>query len=105
MRPTCYAIGLILIGQSVSVCLISLDLISALEKPRFKSFLHYILEYKTDDSKTWDGFDASVETMLACYTKFKLDASSADFTARAIALYHNDEYASRLYLIKCSHKV
>jgi len=62
-----------------------------LEKPRFKSFLQFIQEYNVADPKTWDGFDATTETMSACYTKFNLDPNTADFTGHALALHLNDE--------------
>ena len=68
-----------------------LDLMSMLEKPRFRSFLQFVHEYNGDDSQTWDGFDASTQTMKECYEKFGLETSTEDFTGHALALYLNDE--------------
>jgi Rab GDP dissociation inhibitor len=68
------------------------DLMSMMEKPRFRSFLQFIQEYKPDDNSTWDGFDATSQTMQSCYEKFGLDPSTADFTGHALALYLNDDY-------------
>ena len=68
-----------------------------LEKPRYRSFLQFIQEYNAEDSKSWDGFDASVETMKACYDKFGLDPNTADFTGHALALYLTDEYGHSFY--------
>lgn len=67
------------------------------EKPHYRSFLQFIQEYNPDDSKTWDGFDASQETMQACYDKFSLDPSTADFTGHALALYLNDEWVQSIW--------
>ena len=67
------------------------DLMNMLEKPRFRSFLQFIHEYKADDSETWDGFDASTQTMKECYEKFGLEVNTEDFTGHALALYLNDE--------------
>ena len=74
-----------------------------LEKPRFRSFLQFVQEYNAEDSKTWDGFDATTATMKACYDKFGLDGSTADFTGHALALYLNDElvYFHLLFAIYC----
>ena len=71
--------------------LFTVDLMSMLEKPRFRSFLQFIHEYKADDSQTWDGFDASTQTMKELYEKFGLETSTEDFTGHALALYLNDE--------------
>jgi len=62
-----------------------------MEKPRYRSFLQFIQEYKADDESTWNGFDARTMTMQQCYEKFQLNASTADFTGHAVALYLNDE--------------
>jgi len=71
------------------------DLMGMLEKPRFRSFLQFIQEYNVNDSKTWNDFDASQQTMKACYEKFNLEPSTADFTGHALALHHNDEYLDK----------
>jgi Rab GDP dissociation inhibitor len=71
---------------------LSSDLMGMMEKPRYRSFLQFIQEYKFDDDSTWDGFDARAMTMQQCYEKFQLDANTADFTGHAVALYLNDEY-------------
>lgn len=67
------------------------DLMGMLEKPRYRSFLQFIQEYKIEDTSTWQGFDASSSTMQQCFEKFQLEPSTADFTGHAIALYLNDE--------------
>ena len=61
------------------------------EKRRFRSFLQFVEEYDPEDQKTWKNFDASKQSMKACYEKFGLDDNTADFTGHALALYLNDE--------------
>ncbi|ESO03565.1 hypothetical protein HELRODRAFT_79884 [Helobdella robusta] len=71
------------------------DLMGITEKPRYRSFLQFIQEYNPSDSSTWDGFDASKQSMKECYEKFNLDPNVADFTGHALALYLNDDYLEK----------
>ena len=80
----------------VKFCFLS-DLMGMMEKPRYRSFLQFIQEYKVDDNSTWDGFDARAMTMKQCYEKFQLEPTTADFTGHAVALYLNDEYVNLCY--------
>ncbi len=66
-------------------------LMGLFEKRRYKNFLVFVQEYDPDDPKTFKGFDARAQTMQELYTKFGLDANTADFTGHAFALYRDDE--------------
>ena len=79
------------VGGTCIYVVYAVDLMGVLEKPRFRSFLQFVHEYKADDSQTWDGFDAATQTMKQCYEKFGLETSTEDFTGHALALYLNDE--------------
>lgn len=71
------------------------DLMGLTEKPRFRSFLQFIQEFNQEDEKTWDGFNASTQTMQDLFSKFDLDPAIADFTGHALALHLNDEYLKK----------
>lgn len=66
-------------------------LMGLFEKRRFRNFLQYAHEFEPDDNNTWKGFNASMENMQACFTKFGLDGNTAEVTGHALALHLNDE--------------
>lgn len=62
------------------------------EKRRFRNFLIFVQDFKTEDPKTWKEIDPKSTTGAQLYEKFGLDKETADFTGHALALYRDDDY-------------
>lgn len=71
------------------------SLMGFFQKRKFRNFLNYIMAYKQDDSKTWDGLNLKTANMRALYAKFDLDENTQDFTGHAMALWPDDSYLDR----------
>jgi len=69
-------------------------LMGMFEKRRFQKFLEFVSQYDEHDPKSNPkGFAITAETtMLAVFKKFKLEASTIDFSGHALALHLNDDY-------------
>ena len=74
---------------------LSSSLMGIFEKRRFRKFLLFVLQYNSEDPKTWQGVDPQRTTMADVYTKFGLDRNTMDFTGHAIALYLDDGYMEK----------
>jgi len=70
----------------------SSGLMGIFEKRRCAEFLKWVANYKQNDPKTHDGFDASTRPMSELYKKFSLDENTQSFIGHATALWIDDDY-------------
>jgi len=63
-----------------------------LKKTRFKDYLVFVSNWKQDDPKTHNGFDAFTTPTRKMLEKYKLDKGTIDFVGHALALHRNDDY-------------
>ncbi|XP_055509389.1 rab GDP dissociation inhibitor beta [Leucoraja erinacea] len=68
------------------------NLLSFMEKNRYRKLLQRVALYDENDSSTWDGFDPKKTTMRNMYEKCNLGKDVMDFTGHALALYRTDDY-------------
>lgn len=73
------------------MCTFFVDLLSFMEKNRYRKLLQRVALYDENDSSTWDGFDPKKTTMRNMYEKCNLGKDVMDFTGHALALYRTDE--------------
>eukprot|EP00457_Paulinella_chromatophora_P004399 gb/GEZN01004411.1/.p1 GENE.gb/GEZN01004411.1/~~gb/GEZN01004411.1/.p1 ORF type:complete len:491 (-),score=116.20 gb/GEZN01004411.1/:438-1910(-) len=72
------------------------NLLSMIQKMRYKTFLQFVANYEHSDSKTHlKGFDMEKTTAKQLYEYYKIDENTQAFTGHAIALYLNDDYLSQ----------
>lgn len=68
------------------------SLMGIFQKRRYKNFLQWVLQVKTDDPKTWDKLDLTKQTMKEVFDYWKCDENTIDFTGHAVALFNDDNY-------------
>ncbi|ELU17873.1 hypothetical protein CAPTEDRAFT_148575 [Capitella teleta] len=74
---------------------ITTSLMGLLEKRRYRKFLQFVMEFDVENNATWQGFNAKVEPMSACFKKFGVDDNTQQFSGHAIALHLNDDYLAK----------
>lgn len=73
----------------------SSSLMGIFEKRRCAELLKYAQNYKQDEPKTHDGFDAARQPTTELFKKFSVDDNTQSFLGHALALYTNDDYLKR----------
>jgi Rab GDP dissociation inhibitor len=71
---------------------LSSSLIGLFEKPRFRSFLIYIEQYKAADPSTHAGRDLNLLTMRQLYTEFGLVPDTHQFISHAMCLQLDEKH-------------
>eukprot|EP01104_Vermistella_antarctica_P000512 TRINITY_DN10672_c0_g1_i1.p1 TRINITY_DN10672_c0_g1~~TRINITY_DN10672_c0_g1_i1.p1 ORF type:complete len:448 (+),score=130.64 TRINITY_DN10672_c0_g1_i1:33-1346(+) len=71
------------------------NLMSLMEKNRFKNFLEFCQKWDPATPKTLKGFTPESTPMKDVYKKYSVDSNTIDFIGHAIALHTNDEYLEK----------
>lgn len=67
-------------------------LMGLLEKPRFISFVQFVMGWDEEDADSRQGVDPKLHTMSQVYEQFGLQEGTVDFIGHAVALQPTDDY-------------
>merc|ERR1712070_949089 len=65
------------------------------EKNRARKFFEFCQNYDVNNSKTWDKFDVTKQSMAALFEKFGLEPTTQDFIGHSLALHTEESYKGR----------
>merc|ERR1711904_44727 len=65
------------------------------EKNRARKFFEFCQNYDLNNSKTWDKFDVTKQSMAALFEKFGLEPTTQDFIGHSLALHTEESYKGR----------
>merc|ERR1711904_533617 len=73
----------------------SSDIMGFWEKNRARKFFEFCQNYDLNNSKTWDKFDVTKQSMAALFEKFGLEPTTQDFIGHSLALHTEEAYRKR----------